>query len=435
MLSSLHDIPSPFLPEPGDDIPLSQRPQWNAEQSTAAGLAAVQKHRGGERRRTGEEEDAEWGGVGAKGGQGGKGQGGEGKEGPLALAEAGTGAVTDSQQKVERKKGGEGMEAGALAAGTGARGGGSGGGGKGTGSAGTPGGTPGGTGGVGGGGAEGISPTLSHSNSVLHALLAAPFDTLEEQTLCLDCLYSGEDLRGTLIWRKSGNLYVVGCVISQSLSTKLWKCEYFNGNSEDLSLSQLCCLILNSVKIDAAYVGLWARDTFYVATSVDMDLLVAYNRGNLNDEMFNTVPKNTIHSNVFPEFLCPLSRNPMRQPCITWTGMSFEKSHVNRWLSHWGSDPVTRGRPESAEDMTAGWPNTVLEQVIAAWRTEHPWEDPSDEDSFRNTIVRVCPHPPTLPFPFSYIYISHVTYVSLPSVTYISLVLQALPPHCITPIK
>jgi len=67
-------------------------------------------------------------------------------------------------------------------------------------------------------------------------------------------------------------------------------------------------------------------------------------------------------------FVCPITKEIMRDPVVDSDGVSYERAAVEAWVREHGTSPVTR-RPLSLSDLR---PNRALLDLIAAHRADHP---------------------------------------------------------------
>ena len=82
-------------------------------------------------------------------------------------------------------------------------------------------------------------------------------------------------------------------------------------------------------------------------------------------------------------YICPITKQIMRQPMMTRWGVCFERHAVIQWLERGrGFCPVTK-KARSPRDLV---PNTKLQKQINAWRSKHNARqnpdivDPSEHD-------------------------------------------------------
>jgi SUMO ligase MMS21 Smc5/6 complex component len=87
-----------------------------------------------------------------------------------------------------------------------------------------------------------------------------------------------------------------------------------------------------------------------------------------------------------PEFVCPITSEPMRFPLMTRTGLNFERDAILDWMSNYNNScPITR-QPLTARDLV---PNHALKWEIDAWRRYLGLDDVEVEGGYKDSAVRV----------------------------------------------
>jgi hypothetical protein len=78
------------------------------------------------------------------------------------------------------------------------------------------------------------------------------------------------------------------------------------------------------------------------------------------------------------EFVCPITQEIMKDPVVTRTGMSFERSAIFEWLlNHNNTNPLTR-EPLGPKDLIS---HRSLKARIEAWQSVNSQLDSDTEES------------------------------------------------------
>jgi hypothetical protein len=93
-----------------------------------------------------------------------------------------------------------------------------------------------------------------------------------------------------------------------------------------------------------------------------------------------------INMDVSHEFLCPITSMIMRDPLMTKSGLSFERTAILKWMESYNSQcPVTRQRLTVRHLV----PNHALKGKIDAWCCAN--NVPNDnEDDIKVTLATIC---------------------------------------------
>ncbi|XP_023645158.1 U-box domain-containing protein 56 isoform X2 [Capsella rubella] len=105
------------------------------------------------------------------------------------------------------------------------------------------------------------------------------------------------------------------------------------------------------------------------------ELLIHLNLENAVSSLSPSSPLQWSLSDEPPQcFLCPISKEIMRNPHVAADGHTYEVEEFRRWLRHGGEkSPMTNLRLEN-DNLT---PNLVLRSAIRDWLQQHPYIDES----------------------------------------------------------